>query len=74
MHMIHKTFPTYDQDYTEHFDTQFRPLSEVFAYDTISLTLKMDTTAIGMKTYTISRNSSTNLLTINPMIKLKVRI
>ena len=34
MHMIHKTLPTYYHDYTEDFDTQFRPLPEVFVKDT----------------------------------------
>ena len=34
MHMIHKTLPTYEYDYTNNFDTQFRPLPEVAAYDT----------------------------------------
>ena len=34
MHMIHKTLPTYKYDYTDIFDTQFRPLPEVVAYDT----------------------------------------
>ena len=34
MHMTHKTFPTYAQDYTDKFDTRFRPLPEVVAYDT----------------------------------------
>ena len=34
MHMIHKTLPTYEYDYTDNFDTQFRPLPEVVAYDT----------------------------------------
>ena len=33
MHMIHKTLPTYEYDYTD-FETQFRPLPEVAAYDT----------------------------------------
>ena len=33
MHMIHKTLSTYDYDYTDNFDTQFRPLPEVVAYD-----------------------------------------
>ena len=33
MHIIHKIFPTYEYDYTENFDTQFRPLPEVVAYD-----------------------------------------
>ena len=33
MHMIHKTLPTYNYNYTNNFDTQFRPLSEVVAYD-----------------------------------------
>ena len=33
MHIIHKTFPTYEYDYTDKFDTQFRPLPEVVAYD-----------------------------------------
>ena len=34
MHMIHKTLPTYEYDYTENFDTHVRPLPEVPAYDT----------------------------------------
>ena len=34
MHMIHKTLPTYEYDYTGCFETQFRPLPEVVAYDT----------------------------------------
>ena len=34
MHMIHKTLPTYEYDYTDNFDTQFRPLQKVVAYDT----------------------------------------
>ena len=33
MHIIHKNFPTYEYDYTDNFDTQFRPLPEVVAYD-----------------------------------------
>ena len=31
--MIHKALPTYEYDYTDNFDTQFRPLLEVVAYD-----------------------------------------
>ena len=34
MHKIHKTLPTYEYDYTDNFETQFRPLPpEVVAYD-----------------------------------------
>ena len=33
MHISHKFFPTYEYDYTDNFDTQFRPLPEVVAYD-----------------------------------------
>ena len=33
MHIIHKTLPTYDYDYTDNFDTHFRALPEVVAYD-----------------------------------------
>ena len=33
MHMIHKTLPTYEYDYTDNFDTHSRPLPEVVAYD-----------------------------------------
>ena len=33
MHIIHKIFPTYEYYYTDKFDTQFRPLPEVVAYD-----------------------------------------
>ena len=33
MHIIRKNFPTYEYDYTDNFDTQFRPLPEVVAYD-----------------------------------------
>ena len=34
MFMIHKTLPTNEYDYTNNFDTHFRPLPEVVAYDT----------------------------------------
>ena len=33
MQIIHKTLPTYEYDYTDNFDTHFRPLPEVVAYD-----------------------------------------
>ena len=33
MHIIHKIFPTYEYDYKDNFETQFRPLPEVVAYD-----------------------------------------
>ena len=33
MHIIHKTLPTYEYDYTDNFDSHFRPLPEVVAYD-----------------------------------------
>ena len=33
MHMIQKQLATYEYDYTDNFDTQFRPLPEVVAYD-----------------------------------------
>ena len=33
MHIIHETLPTYKYDYTDNFDTHFRPLPEVVAYD-----------------------------------------
>ena len=32
-HIILKNFPTYEYDYTVNFETQFRPLPEVVAYD-----------------------------------------
>ena len=32
-HIIQKTLPTYEYDYTDSFDTHFRPLPEVVAYD-----------------------------------------
>ena len=32
--MIHETLQTYKYDYTDNFGTQFRPLPEVFVYDT----------------------------------------
>ena len=34
IHMIHKTLPTYEYDYTDNFDTLFRALPEVVAYGT----------------------------------------
>ena len=34
MHMINKTLPTNQYDYTDNFDIHFRPLPEVVAYDT----------------------------------------
>ena len=32
--MIYKTLPTYEHDYAEKFDIQFKPLLEVVAYNT----------------------------------------
>ena len=37
MHMIYKTLPTYEYCYADDFDTLFRPLPEVVAYDTYFL-------------------------------------
>ena len=37
MHMIRKTLPIYKTDYTDNFETQFRPVPEVVAYDTYSV-------------------------------------
>ena len=34
MHMIHKILPIYKNDYTDNFESQFRPLPEFVAYDT----------------------------------------
>ena len=34
MHKIHKTLPTYEDNYTDNYETQFRPLPQVTAYDT----------------------------------------
>ena len=34
MHMIHKILLTYKHDYTDNFETQFRPFPEVVAYET----------------------------------------
>ena len=34
MHIIHKTLPTYECDYTDNLESQFRPIPEVVAYDT----------------------------------------
>ena len=34
MHMNHKTFRTYEYNYTDNLDTHFGPLPEVFVYDT----------------------------------------
>ena len=36
-HMIHKTLLTYEYDSTDNFETQFRGLPEVVAYDTYSV-------------------------------------
>ena len=37
MHIIHKILQTYEFDYTDNFDTHFRPLPEVVAYDPYSV-------------------------------------
>ena len=75
MHMIHKTFQTYQHDYTDNFDTQFRPLPEVVAYDTYFVDPQYGPSVpIGMKTYMIKINWSTMILTTNVMIKSKVMI
>ena len=33
MHIIQKILPTYEYDYTDNFETQFRPLPEVVTFD-----------------------------------------
>ena len=40
MHMIQKTQLTHKHDYTEDFDTPFRPLPEVVAYDSHSVEIQ----------------------------------
>ena len=40
LHMIHKTLPTYKHDYTDNFNTQFRPLAGVVAYYTYFVDLQ----------------------------------
>ena len=71
MHIIDKTLTTYEYDYTDHFDTQFRPLPEIVAYDTYLVDLNSDLNPIGMKNYMIKTKWSTKTLTTNLMIKLK---
>ena len=72
MHLIHKTLPRYDDDFTDNFDAQFRPLPEVDAYDTYFDDPQYGIDPIGMQTYMIKTNWSRNTLTTNLMIKLKV--
>ena len=74
MHMIHKTLPRYEYDYTHNFQTQFRPLPESLHTTHISLTPNTDLTPFGKKTYMIRTNCSTKIHTTNLMIKLKVTI
>ena len=74
MHKIHKTLPTYIYDYTDNFATKSRPLPEVVAYDTNSLTFNKELTPIGMKTYMTKTNWSTKILTANLTTKLKMMI
>ena len=69
MHIIHKTFPTYEYDYTDNFDTYFRPLPEVVAYDPYFVDPQYGFAPIGMKKYMIRTNWSTKILTINLMIR-----
>ena len=70
--MIHEKLPTYEHDYTEESDTHFRPLAKSLPTTHISLTLDMVLTPIGMKTLLIRINWSTEMLTINLMVKLEV--
>ena len=75
MHIIHKTLPTYEYDYTDNFEIQFRPLPEVVAYDAsthTSLTLNTDLTPTGMKNYTTKTSWSTKILTTNLMTRSNV--
>ena len=72
MHIIHKSFPTYEYDYTDNFDTQYRPLPEVVAYDAYLLTLNRDLTPIGMKNYMTKTSWSTKIPTTNLMTRSNV--
>ena len=40
IHIIHKTTPTYEYDYTDTFNAQFRPLPGVAAYDSYFVDLQ----------------------------------
>ena len=69
MHIIHKIFPTYEYDYTDNFDTQFRPLPEVVAYDAYFVDPQY---GIGMKNYMPKTSWSTKILSTNLMTGSKV--
>ena len=72
MHMTKKIVPTYEHDYKDEFDTQFRHVSKVVAYDSYFADPQMDLTPVGMKTYKIKTNGSEKILRSNLLIKLKV--
>ena len=74
MHMIHKTLPTYDNDFTDNFDTKFKHFPEVVAYDTNFVDTQYGLAPFGMKICMIRTNWSTKILTTNLMTKLKVMI
>ena len=72
MQMIHKTLPTYEYDYTDNFETQFRPLPEVVAYDTYFVDPQYGFDPYWDEDYMIKKTWSTRILTTNLMIKSKV--
>ena len=74
MHIIHKTLPTYEYDYTDNFDTHFIPLPEVVAHDSYFVDPQYVFEPIGMKKYMIKTNWSTKILTINLMIRSNLMI
>ena len=72
MHMIQKTFPTYEYDYTDNFDTQFRPLPEVVAYDAYFVDPQYGFDPYWDEEIYDQTNWSTKILTTNLMTRLNV--
>ena len=72
MHIIHKTLPTYQYEYTDNFHTQFRPLPEVVAYNTYFVDPQYGLHLYWDEDLYDQDKLDTKMLTINLMTKLNV--
>ena len=74
MHIIHKILPTYEYDYTNNFDTHFRPLPEVVTYDPNSVDPQYGLDPYWDEEIYVKTNWSTKIITINIMIRSNLMI
>ena len=72
MHKIQKIFPTYECDYTDNFETQFKPLPDVIAYDAYFVDPQCDFDPYWDEEFSTKTSWSTKILTTNLLTRSNV--